>query len=100
MIDTSELSNDESICHFGAVKYRVTGSGNLVSTFQSLDTVQTTQLATIAMQATPGREPTILTNFISQRAFLRVETMNLNETFRINRIVVYAKPLWTQFYGS
>jgi hypothetical protein len=100
MIDTIQVGTDESYFHFGGVRIRVNGSGNLFLTFQSLDSVNSTIIAPVTMQSATAAEPLQLSNFISQRAFLRIETFNLNETFRINRVVVFVKPIWTQGYGG
>lgn len=87
----------EDILHFGAYKIRVNGVGVLRSTLKGLDNVNTQTLANLTMSTTPGREPTILSNFTSQRARLRLETTAINETFNINRIIFYVKPLWASF---
>ena len=100
MIDTSQIVTDESYVHFGGVRIRVTGAGNLVMTFQNLDTTVTQPITPLVMSTAPGAEPFTLSNYIAQRAFLRIETLNLNETFRINRVIVYVKPIWSQSYGN
>jgi hypothetical protein len=100
MIDTSSIDKGENFIHYGAIRIRVVGSGNLIPTFQSRDQVITSTQQPFVMQATNPIEPLKLTNFTSQGAFLRVETLNLNETFRINRIVVFVKPIWGQTYGQ
>src|SRR5258708_33987592 len=85
---------------FGCVRLRVTGSGNLKMKFQSLDNVKSSSLAPIIMTTPAEREPFKIANFKSQRAFLKLETTELNEIFRINRVVVFVKPLWSQYYGG
>jgi hypothetical protein len=100
MIDTSEVAKDESYVHFGGVRIRVNGTGNLLMTFQNLDTTITAPITPLVMSSAPGAEPLTLSNYISQRAFLRIETQQLNETFRINRVIVYVKPIWSQSYGN
>ena len=87
----------EDILHFGAYKIRINGSGILRATLKSLDSSITQALATITMATAPGREPTVLANFIQQRAFLRLETTAIDETMNVNRIIVYIKPMWTSF---
>lgn len=78
---------------------RVTGSGNLRMTFFSLDDEHSNVLAPIAMQATTGREPTRLANFISQRGMLEIKVTAIDEKFTINRIVIFEKPMWSQYPG-
>jgi hypothetical protein len=92
-------SHSEEILHFAGVRLRVTGSGNLRMTFFSLDDVDSSTLAPIAMQTSTGREPTRLANFISQRGMLQIQTTAINETMRINRIILFAKPIWSQYPG-
>jgi hypothetical protein len=87
----------EDILHFGGMRYRVTGSGNLRTTMKSLDDVKSITLATIAMSTAPGQEPFRLTNLISQRARYRVETTEMDEVFTINRIVVFVKPIYSGY---
>lgn len=89
----------ENILHFGAVRMRVTGSGNLVMVFRALDDQANSTLATLAMSSATDREPRVLANFVNQRALLELSTTAIDETFRINRIIVFAKPLWTEYPG-
>jgi len=89
----------EEIVHFAGIRIRVTGSGNLDLTFQSLDFIDLSVLAPLAMSTATAREPTRLANFISQRGFLKISTDAINETFRINRVILFAKPIWSQFPG-
>lgn len=89
----------ENIVHYGGVRLRVNGSGNLRLTFYSLDDESSSALVPIAMQATTGREPLRLANFISQRGMLEFQTTAINETFRVNRVVVFQKEIWTSYPG-
>lgn len=86
---------NENIIHIAAIKLRVVGSGNLAPTLLSLDSVNVTILNPIPMQAITPIEPLRLTNFVSQKAMLRIETNNIDETFTINRIVIYVKPIFS-----
>lgn len=89
----------EEIVHFAGIRLRVEGSGNLNLTFYSLDNVDSQVLVSLVMTNTTAREPTRLANFISQRGMLKVGTTNIDEVFRINRIILFAKPIWSQFPG-
>ena len=89
----------EEIVHFAGVRLRVTGSGNLDLQFLSLDSVDTQTLAAISMSSTNAREPTRLANFISQRGQLKISTNVINETFKINRVILFVKPIWSQYPG-
>ncbi len=98
-VNASVGSHSEEIVHFAGVRLRVTGSGNLDLTFQSLDMMDTQVLAPIVMSLTNAREPTRLANFISQRGALKISTNAINESFRINRVIIFAKPIWSQYPG-
>jgi len=81
------------LIHFGAVRYRTTGSGQLLTTILSLDSQISSFLPNIALAPKNAIEPTILANFIQQRGKLRIGTVNKDEYFSISRIIVYVKPV-------
>lgn len=87
----------EDILHFGALKYRVKGSGVLRTTLKGLDSVVTQTLATYTMSSSPGIEPVLLSNLNNQRALVRIETTSIDEVFNFNRIIVYVKPIWSSY---
>lgn len=87
----------ENILHFAAVRLRVNGAGNLRMMFLGLDDVASEVLVPLVMASAPGREPTRLCNFQGQRSTLRISTTALDEVFTINRIIVFAKELWSGF---
>lgn len=100
MIDVaSAIDNDEGICHYNAVRIRVVGSGVLQMAFFSLDNAINEVIAPVIMSNTSGIEPRSLANFITQRAFLELKTTEIDEIFNVNRIVVFAKPLWSEYPG-
>lgn len=66
-------------------------------TLLGLDDVKTKTIAPITMSLTPGKEPTKLTNFNSQRARYRLETTAIDEYMKINRVIVWIKEIYTQF---
>ena len=92
-------SQSENINHFTGVRLRVVGAGNLKMNFYNLDNVRTTAFADLVMSANPGREPTKLCNFMHQRALLEGKTTEINDKFKINRIVIFVKPVFTSFPG-
>lgn len=85
------------INHFTAIRLRITGSGNLISTFFSLDGIKSKVLTSIAMSNTTNKYPTVNTNFNTQQAQLEIKTTEIDETFLIREIIVYAKPVFTSF---
>jgi hypothetical protein len=81
------------ILHFNAIRYRVTGSGVLRSFLTSLDDVSSSTLPTITMASPSKIEPTILANFIEQRAKLELGTTAIDEVFVISKIVIFVRPI-------
>lgn len=88
---------DDNLIHFGGVRYRISGSGNLLSTYLGMDSVLTNTLAAIALSNTPGREPFLLANLVSQRARLQFTTTVINEVAKVNRVILYTKDIYTGY---
>jgi hypothetical protein len=96
---TDQLSLGENISHFGAVRFRLVGNGRLQLRFVSLDEVNTQILMPLPIHPVTNREQTRLANFIDQRAMLEGKTTEFRERFRINRIIIFSKPIWTEYPG-
>ena len=97
MINSSSLAGpSDGILHFGAIRVRVTGTGNLIPIFSSLDTVKTQTLRSIMMQPATDVEPVKLANFKTQRAFLKLGTTQQDEIFRISRVIIFVRGMWTE----
>lgn len=90
-------SKGEMISHFTGVTLRVNGSGNLKLKFVSLDDIAENVMLPLAMAIRTDREPTRLGNMMQQRAYFELGTTEINETFKINRIIVWAKPVFTSY---
>lgn len=86
-------SGEGLVNHFGLVRLRVKGSGNLRLRLLSLDEVQEDVLFPLVMAATTDTEPTLLANFTQQRASLEIKTTTINEIFQISKVVIFAKPV-------
>lgn len=92
LVAKSSLTGE--LTHFGAIRMRVLGSGNLQLSLFSLDeTSNSATLTDISLQSTTNREPTVLANFIDQYGQLEVKTTEINETFEISKIVIFVKPV-------
>lgn len=87
----------ESILHFCAVTLRINGTGNCDMTLIGLDSAKTKNLAALVMATAPGKEPTVLTNFNSQRARLRIKTDEIDEYMKVNRVILWIKERATSF---
>lgn len=92
-------SSGEAIIHFNAIRMRVVGSGQLRLSMVSLDSIETQTLVPLTMASATDIQPTRLCNFIKQRAQLELKTTSINEIFKINRIIVFAKPMFTSYPG-
>ena len=93
----TDISEGENINHFAGIRIRVNGTGNLIPRLLSLDSILTQTLASIVMSTTTDRQPTILANFQTQRCSLELKTTVINEIFKINRIILYAKEVFSEF---
>lgn len=96
----SELSSGESISHFAAIRVRVNGTGSLKMSVHSLDNVRSKVLVPFTMASLTRIIPTRLVNFMEQRACFELKTTEMDEKFRINRIVVFTKEVFTSYPGS
>lgn len=95
----SGSSGEGLINHYGLVRMRLRGSGNLLMRLLSLDEVKEFVLAPFVMQVNTDIEPTRLSNFTQQRAQLEIKTTVINETFQISRIVIFSKQVATSYPG-
>jgi hypothetical protein len=96
----SEGSSGENISHFAAMRVRVVGTGNLLLAAYSLDDVRSKTLVPLVMQTTNRIIPTRLVNFMEQRASFEMKTTNQDDYMRVNRIVIFAKEVFSSHPGS
>jgi hypothetical protein len=89
----------DQILHWGGVRIRVNGSGNLNLRFIGYDDAKENVMVPLTMTSLPGRALDRLGNFVSQRARIEGKTTKINETFRINKIILYVKPIYSQYPG-
>ena len=89
-------SSGENIVHFGPVRMRVNGTGNLILSYHSLQGVKSAVCPNpIVMQEITDIEPHRNMHLVTQRASLKIQTTEIDEYFRINRIIIYAKEVFT-----
>lgn len=86
--------------HIVGIRMRVTGVGDLNLSLTDLDQTQTQTILAIPMQATTRIEPTRIANFQSQRIRLEGGTTEIDETFHIRRIILFAKPVAVEYPGG
>ena len=87
----------ENEWHVVGTRLRVTGAGNLQLRLSDYDNGQIQSLVPLPMLAATRFEPTRLANFQSQRVRLEGGTTEINEVFRISRIVIYAKTVAMEY---
>jgi hypothetical protein len=97
---SSEGSGGEGIHHFSNIRLRVTGHANLKMKVSSLDYMKNKLLLPLPLYEVNRIQPDRLVNFVDQRVSFEFSTTELNEWFRINRIVVYMKEIYTSFPGA
>lgn len=87
------------VLHFGAIRFRVNGSGNLKTDLVSLNDAVNEAEPDIALATAPANEPTILANFSSQMAYVYGRVSTIDEYFNIGRIVVYVRTTASGYPG-
>jgi hypothetical protein len=90
-------ADDDNINHYAGVRYRINGTGNLLTTLLGQDSVLVTPLANAVLAANPGREPYLLANLLSQKARLQFKTSAINESIRMNRIIMFIKEMYSGY---
>jgi len=93
----SSGSSGELVNHFNGVRVRVNGTGSLQMTLFSFDDVASNVLVPITMRTATNIVPTRLANFVQHRASLELKTTNIDESMRVNRIVIFSKEIFTQW---
>ena len=89
----SSSGGEEVSNHYGAVRLRMRGDGNLRLTLKSLSEVKIKTLLSLVLQPKTYKEPNRITNFTQQRAKLEVRTTEIDENFEISKIIVFMKPV-------
>jgi hypothetical protein len=85
--------NEDVINHYGAVRMNASGSGNLLLKLFSLDEVKQSTLLPLVLKAKSDIKPNRLSNFTQQTAKLEIRTTEMDETFNINKVIIFVKPV-------
>jgi|SRR6187402_718337 len=96
----TEGSQGDNISHFAAIRVRVTGVGQLQMKVLSLDDVKSKTLVPFTLQQTSRIIPTRIVNFMEQRASFEFTAPEIDTYFRINRITIYIKEVYTSYPGN
>jgi hypothetical protein len=85
------------ILHATGFRIRVVGAGYLRSNLRSFDNVRNATLALLPMATVTNREPAVLARFQEQGIQLELKTVSINEIFRISKIIIFAKPVSSDY---
>jgi hypothetical protein len=86
--------DDESVCHFHAVRMRVVGSGVLQINIQNADKTINVDCPSLVLATSPGKSLTRIFNVVSEMASPRIRMNNINEKFKLTRFVMFVKTVW------
>ncbi len=89
--------NGEYEHHIVGVRSRIIGSGNMDFTLEDYSAIQTQDLEPLVMASATRFEPTVLSNFQSQRTRLIGKVTEINEWFEISKIIIWAKPVAVEY---
>lgn len=89
-------SEDDRVVHFGSVRMRVSGVGDLEMRTIGLEEVHTLQLVPIVMTTAQFTIPHRLFNFQEHKMSLEVKTSVLNKIFAISSVIIYAKDVFSE----
>jgi len=97
-------SKGENINHCNGVRIRILGSGNVKLKLLGLPNDNNVQveydLPDLNLNTlNQNREPLKKANFKSQRMQLEIKTTEINEFWKINRLIIFAKPIYVNFPG-
>ncbi len=92
------IDNKETdILHYNGSRVRVTGEGDLKQVFQSLDYVNTEELANVPLRTINNVSPFTLANFIDQQCSLRIYMDDIDNFMNVSQIVLFWKKLYTGY---
>lgn len=86
--------DDGIVNHFGGVRLRVMGVGNLNITAYGLDKTLSYAAKDLPITVLPGKEYTRLFDIKSEKCAVSMKTSSINEWFHINKMTLWYIPLW------
>lgn len=96
----SEGSSGDYISHFASIRVRAVGVGNLMMIVHAMDNARSKQLVPFILQSANRILPTRIVNFMEQRATFELKTTGIDERFRVNRIIIFSKTVFTSHPGN
>lgn len=91
--------SEDNIVHFTSLRMRVIGQGSLQMRMISQDSVYDQILVPFTMSVSTSIRPTRLMNFQHQKAIFEGKTTAIDERFEINKIIFFAKNVFTEYPG-
>ena len=92
-----EVSNwREGIYHFGGMRLRARGFGDVDVIAVGLDDAQTELSGSISLETAPGREFFKLLNFKNERCSIRLRMADNGEWLLVTKMSLFAKFLWSE----
>jgi len=79
-----------------SLRLRVKGQGVLHSKLYGLDEVLVKTLANRTLASTPGKEITVLANFVNERCALDLELNGASEHLEVLRATLFIAPIWLE----
>lgn len=89
--------NDDVFNHYCGARLRISGTGVLRCKLYGLDNTQTNNLPIQTLSTTPGKEYFLLGTLVSQKSRLEMKTTTIDETFKLQRYTVFAKPIYASY---
>jgi hypothetical protein len=82
------------VTHFGAVRYRIVGSGVLDCFAYGLDNSPNQTLQGFTLSSTPGKDIVRWVNLVSEKGSFKFSVDAANEWFELYRLDIFGKSLW------
>lgn len=86
-----------AINHYNGVRLRVLGEGDLRMRFLSMSESIEQVLVPLTMETATARLKNKLANFKSESAQLEIKVTEIDEWFHIERIIIFAKPIYQSY---
>jgi hypothetical protein len=91
LVPGPEVGQTGAVNQFGIVRLKAEGVGTLQVSVWGEDRLSYQDLNPVTLQAIPGKEYTNLSNYINERAAVKVQSNLADNWFRINRIVLFSR---------
>lgn len=97
MAKSSASGRGEFEHHIVGVRGRILGEGDMLFSLEDYSAIQTSNLTALTMSTATRFEPTVLSNFQSQRTRLIGTVAEIDEWFDVSRLVIWIKPVAIEY---